>query len=113
MLDLWDWAVADPLLVGFAPWHYSDEPSYGTVMGLGMRQLPETLSVYTELGMRMRRHLGPQLKSDDGMTSQVILPPAPAVSNEGGSSPLLVLVAGCFLALGSGLGLVGTASSRR
>ena len=36
---------------------------------------------------------------------QVILPTAPAVSNEGGSSPLL--------ALGSGLGLVGTASSRR
>ena len=68
MLDLWDWAVADPLLVGFAPWHYGDEPSYGTVMGLGMRDLPETLSVYTELGMRMRRHLSPQLKSDDGMS---------------------------------------------
>ena len=45
-------------------------------------------------------------------TNQLILPPAPGVSNEGRSSPLLAL-AGCFLALGSGLGLVGTASSRR
>ncbi len=44
---------------------------------------------------------------------QVILPPAPGVSNEGGSSELLGPLAGCFLALGSGLGLVGTASSRR
>ena len=42
---------------------------------------------------------------------QVILPTAPGVSNEGPSSR--VLLAGCFLALGSGLGLVGTASSRR
>ena len=66
MLDLWNWAVADPLLMGFAPWHYGDEPSYGTVMGVGMRDMPETLSVYTELGMRMRQHLGAQFKSDDG-----------------------------------------------
>ena len=45
---------------------------------------------------------------------QVILPTAPAVSNEGGRgfSPLGP-GAGCFLALGSGLGLVGTASARR
>ena len=66
MLDLWNWAVADPLLMGFAPWHYGDEPSYGSVMGVGMRDMPETLSVYTELGMRMRQHLGAQFKSDDG-----------------------------------------------
>ena len=44
--------------------------------------------------------------------NQVILPPAPGLSNEGRSSPLLAL-AGCFLGLGSGLGLVGTASARR
>ena len=44
--------------------------------------------------------------------NQVILPPAPGLSNEGGSSPLLAL-AGCFLGLGSGLGLVGTVSARR
>ena len=55
---------------------------------------------------------------------QVILPPALRVSNEEGSSPLLVRLppcvsycsdtrASCFLALGSGLGLVGTASPRR
>ena len=63
----------------------------------------------------------PHWPSEDHMTGdislavqQVILPPAPAVSDEGRSSPLLALLpAGCFLALGSGLGLVGTASSRR
>ena len=44
---------------------------------------------------------------------KVILPTAPGVSNEGGSSELLVPFAGCFLALGFGLGLVGTASARR
>ena len=46
---------------------------------------------------------------------QVILPAAPGVSNEGAGgvfSPLGPL-AGCFLALGSGLRLVGTASARR
>ena len=40
---------------------------------------------------------------------QVILPTAAGVSNEGGLGSL----AGCFLALGSGLRLVGTASPRR
>ena len=44
---------------------------------------------------------------------QLILPTAPGVSNEGGSSPLLVPFAGCFLALGFGLRLVGTASASR
>ena len=44
---------------------------------------------------------------------QVILPPASGVSNEGPRSRVLGALAGCFLALGSGLGLVGTVSSRR
>ena len=44
--------------------------------------------------------------------SQVILRPAPGVRTKGEFSPLGPR-AGCFLALGSGLGLVGTASSRR
>ena len=43
-------------------------------------------------------------------STQVILPTAPGVSNEGGSPPLK---GGCFLALGSGLRLVGTVSARR
>ena len=45
--------------------------------------------------------------------TQVILPPAPGVSNEGPRSRVLGALAGCFLALGSGLRLVGTASLRR
>ena len=44
---------------------------------------------------------------------QVILATAPGVSNEGGEFSPLGPGAGRFLALGSGLGLVGTASSRR
>ena len=44
---------------------------------------------------------------------QVILPTAPGVSNEGGEFSPLGSLAGCFLALGAGLGLVGTVSSRR
>ena len=46
-------------------------------------------------------------------TGQLILLPSPGVSNEGGSSPLLPPLVRCFLGLGSGLGLVGTASARR
>ena len=45
--------------------------------------------------------------------SQLILWLAPAASNEGGEFSPLGPGAGCFLALGSGLGLVGTASARR
>ena len=44
---------------------------------------------------------------------QLVLWLASGVSNEGGSSPLFGPLAGCFLALGSGLGLVGTVSARR
>ena len=44
---------------------------------------------------------------------QVILPTAPGVSNEGGEFGTLGSLAGCFLALGSGLGPVGTVSARR
>ena len=44
---------------------------------------------------------------------QVILPTARGVSTEGGEFSPLGPGAGCFLALGSGLGLVGTASARR
>ena len=44
---------------------------------------------------------------------QVILPTAPGVSNEGGEISGLGSLAGCFLALGSGLGLVGTVSAGR
>ena len=44
---------------------------------------------------------------------QVILPTAPGVSNEGPRSEGLGCLAGCFLALGSGLGLVGTVLARR
>ena len=46
-------------------------------------------------------------------SSQVILPTAPAVSNEGGEFSPLGSLAGCFLAPGSGLWLVGTVPSRR
>ena len=48
------WAVDDPLLEGFAPWHWADEPSYGERMERGMRDMPETVSVYTELGLRIK-----------------------------------------------------------
>ena len=44
---------------------------------------------------------------------KVILFTAPGVSSEGGKFSPLGPRAGCFLALGSGLGLVGTASARR
>ena len=53
--ELWNWAVEDPRLEGFAPWHWSDEPSYGVRMARGMKDMPETVSVYTELGLRMKR----------------------------------------------------------
>ena len=45
-------------------------------------------------------------------TNQLILPPAPGVSNEGRSSPLLAL-APPFFGPGFRLGLVGTVSARR
>ena len=62
---------------------------------------------------RLKSRLSGGSKRKDGeaaeLRTQVILPAAPAgVSNEGGRS-----LAGCFLAPGSVLGLVGTASSRR
>ena len=57
---------------------------------------------------RLLEELGKEFET----AKQVILPTAPAVSNEGPRSGLGPL-AGCFLALGSGLGLVGTASARR
>ena len=44
---------------------------------------------------------------------QVILPTAPAVSKRRAEISGLGPLAGCFLALGSGLRLVGTASARR
>ena len=50
---------------------------------------------------------------DISPSKQVILPTAPGVSNEGGEFSPLGSLARCFLALDSGLGLVGTASSRR
>eukprot|EP01045_Picozoa_sp_COSAG04_P015971 COSAG04_NODE_1301_length_7315_cov_12.447755_3_plen_133_part_00 len=52
-------------------------------------------------------------KTLEGDLAQVILPPAPGMSNEGGEFSPLGSLAGCFLALGSGLRLVGTASARR
>ena len=46
-------------------------------------------------------------------STQVILPTAPGVSKRRAEFGALGPLAGCFLGLGSGLGLVGTASSRR
>ena len=42
------------MLEGFAPWHWADEPSYGERMERGMRDMPATVSVYTELGLRIK-----------------------------------------------------------
>ena len=80
----WELAVKDPLVIGIKPWHFANE------------------------------HAVPANATDAVWINQVILPTAPGVSNQGRSSPLLVpFLTGCFLALGSGLRLVGTVSSRR
>lgn len=48
-----EWAVEDPLLEGFAPWHFATEPSYVN-MEKGIRDMPASASVYTELGLRIK-----------------------------------------------------------
>ena len=65
--------------------------------------LPETLKRLHKAGKKPSK----AKKLPHGLPTQVILPTVPGMSNALGPP------AGCFLALGSSLGLVGTASSRR
>jgi hypothetical protein len=58
-LDLWAWASEDTRVVGFAPYHFADEPSFGSVDGIGFRNLPQTLSVWTELGLKITSNARP------------------------------------------------------
>lgn len=45
--------MEDLLLEGFAPWHFATEPSYVN-MEKGIRDMPASASVYTELGLRIK-----------------------------------------------------------
>jgi hypothetical protein len=61
-LELWAWASEDIRVVGFAPFHFSDEPSYAPEMSIGFRNLPETLSFWTEIGLKIK-HAVPEAKT--------------------------------------------------
>jgi hyaluronoglucosaminidase len=54
-LDMWAWAVEDKNVAGFAPFHFADEPSYGPRDAIGFRNMPKTLSVWTEIGLKVIR----------------------------------------------------------
>ena len=51
--QLWEWAQNDRRVGGFSPWHFDDEPSYPPQMQTGFRNLPQTLSVWVEIGTRI------------------------------------------------------------
>ena len=51
--QLWEWAVSDRRVAGFAPWHFDDEPSYPPQMVTGFRNMPETLSMWSEIGSKI------------------------------------------------------------
>ena len=82
--ELWAWAAEDPRLVGFAPYHFQTEPSYGPAMAVGFRDMPKTLSAWAEIGLdivraipgattlRARLDFAVGLSSDDGEAKPVV-----------------------------------------
>ena len=41
------------MIAGFSPWHFDEEPSYPPQMVRGFRDMPETLSMWTEIGTKV------------------------------------------------------------
>ena len=56
-LDMYAWAAGDRKVAGFAPFHFCDEPSYGPRDQVGFRNMPQTLSVWTEIGLKVVREI--------------------------------------------------------
>ena len=43
----------DSMVAGFSPFHFDAEPSYPPQMVTGFRDMPETLSMWTEIGTKV------------------------------------------------------------
>ena len=79
-MQLWDWALDDPRVAGFSPFHWDDEPSttvtlsrfnlfvsipltpkvpgitiagFPPQMQTGFRNMPQTLSAWVEIGTKI------------------------------------------------------------
>ena len=77
-----------------------------------MRVLPRTVGIVHEESEALVAQVLLQVVEDRALPGDPLVSSTCGVERRGEFSPLGPL-AGCFLALGSGLGLVGTASSRR
>ena len=83
--ELWNWAQDDPRLVGFAPWHFDDEPgAYPTQLVTGFRNMPQTLNTWATIGEQIVANANEKLTVSAGWhevigvkTDDLVASPAP------------------------------------
>jgi len=99
-MQLWDWALDDPRVAGFSPFHWDDEPSttvtlsrfnlfvsipltpkvpgitiagFPPQMQTGFRNMPQTLSAWVEIGTKILENArAAAMKSDDTQPTDAV-----------------------------------------